>query len=666
MKKHSFIFLLALAVLLTVPGIASAAPVITRLAGSNRYQTSVAIAQNGWTQSDTVILATGADFPDALAGSVVARKYNAPLLLTPPAGLDAGVAQEIRALQARQVIILGSSSAVSDSVARELESQGLAVPRLQGADRFATAVRIAQAVAGAATPNSVYLANGDGFADALSVAPVAARLQLPVLLTSSDTLPAVTLSYLLDAHVSHVTLIGSSVVISDSIKTLLQSKGISVDRLQGADRFATNTAVAASSGSDFSNVYLATGLDFPDALSGAALAALHNSMVIQVQPNQLPWSTYSFLSSHRGEIKNYFILGSSMAVSAAVDSSIRTNLANLISLMYLGPGNSSVSSYESRLSADPNILQAVNYLSPSWLSLIDGNGTVVEDSRYSASDYQSFVQWAHGRGLSVLPLAASPWGSEGRAWVNTTLQNAPQTLVNNLVSQVNSLGADGLVLDFEDFSTSSTLFTNLVSQLADALHARNKLLVVAVMAKDGASDSWLGRFDYAGITAKADLMNIMTYDNHIGANDQGPVAPVPWIQTVLDRAINTYHVPSSRILMGLPLYGRHWYLDAQTGNWLETKPLSCQDAMNLAASNGAPVQRSGSDPTPGFSFQGPYPSTYQGSATGNTQHQVWFDDPLSWSRKLDLAGLNNLGGVASWGFNWPAPPDLWTIMQQKI
>src|SRR5690606_10527730 len=60
-----------------------------RISGDTRYDTAIAISQEGWKSADTVVLATGADFPDALAGGPLAYQQNAPILLTRPASLFA-------------------------------------------------------------------------------------------------------------------------------------------------------------------------------------------------------------------------------------------------------------------------------------------------------------------------------------------------------------------------------------------------------------------------------------------------------------------------------------------------------------------------------------------------------------------------------------------------
>lgn len=131
---------------------------VHRIAGTDRYLTAVAVSQQMWADThieppgrrnaDAVVLATGTGFADAVAGVPLAAKVNGPLLLTEPGSPTPSTAAEIaRILPAnvgRTLYVLGGTNAVSRSVDIKLQSMGYTVVRFSGADRFATAVQIAQ------------------------------------------------------------------------------------------------------------------------------------------------------------------------------------------------------------------------------------------------------------------------------------------------------------------------------------------------------------------------------------------------------------------------------------------------------------------------------------------------------------------------------------------
>ena len=121
----------------------------------------------------------------------LAHKVNAPILLTQTNKLTDGVLEEIERLGASIVIVLGGESAVSKDVTNKLSKANLTVERASGANRFATAAAIANLIA----PNGadeVVIANGMDFPDALSVASHAAQAGTPILLTTTDKIPAET------------------------------------------------------------------------------------------------------------------------------------------------------------------------------------------------------------------------------------------------------------------------------------------------------------------------------------------------------------------------------------------------------------------------------------------------------------------------------------------
>lgn len=145
--------------------------------------------------------------------------------------------------------------------------------RLAGADRFATAVEVSKATFNGPVPVA-YIANGMGFADALSGSPAAATQRGPLLLVSASSIPAVVGAELTRLQPGRIVVLGGTSVVGNAVATALDAYTAgSVTRLSGADRYATSAAVATSVFSDArTKAYIAYGLTFPDALSGGAPA----------------------------------------------------------------------------------------------------------------------------------------------------------------------------------------------------------------------------------------------------------------------------------------------------------------------------------------------------------------------------------------------------------
>lgn len=254
---------------------------LPRIGGLDRYDTSALISQAGWTGSDTVIIARSDDFADALAGAPLAYKLGAPVLLTATDKMNDKTSAEIKRLQAKKAVILGGTGAVSQDVEQSLKNMNLEVKRIEGVDRFETAALIAREVAplGAETTVVVY---GMNFPDALSVSSYAAAKGIPILLTDTNSIPKSTLDAIHDLKVKNTLVIGGSGVIADDVLNELPG----AERLGGSDRYSTCMEIASYFHKDTEKVYVATGLDFADAVSGAALAAKQNTGILLVDGKQ--------------------------------------------------------------------------------------------------------------------------------------------------------------------------------------------------------------------------------------------------------------------------------------------------------------------------------------------------------------------------------------------
>ncbi|MEZ0482160.1 cell wall-binding repeat-containing protein [Planococcus sp. SSTMD024] len=277
---------------------------VKRISGNNRYYTSIKISQEGWNDADTVVLATGSDFPDALAGGPLAYQEDAPILLTRTKSLNTETKQEIKRLGAKKVMILGGNTAVSMEVEAELESMGLSTERLGGKTRFETAALIA----GKIDSNRAVVANGLNFPDVLSISSYAAKNGVPILLTRTDRIPDETRSAL--KGVSSTYVIGSTSVVSKSVYDDLPKP----TRYGGKDRYETGYEVSTKLQLGTDKAFIATGSNFPDALAGSVLAAKNDAPILLVRPEAIPDATKNQLSIYNG----FSIFGGTGAVSDEV------------------------------------------------------------------------------------------------------------------------------------------------------------------------------------------------------------------------------------------------------------------------------------------------------------------------------------------------------------
>jgi putative cell wall-binding protein len=264
------------------------AAAVSRLKGSDRFDTSAAIASQYAAGQDVVYLANGLGFADALAGAALAAKHDGPVLLVEQDAIPSSVATQLDRLNPAQIVIFGGSAAVSDDVlaqARAYTSGG--VTRLSGANRYATSAAIADTYPSGIS--TVYIASGLSYPDALSGGASAGRNNRPLLLTDPSSLPPETRAALERLDAGQIVILGGSAAVSNTVASQLQSYTTgSVTRIAGSDRYETSALIARTFPVDRARVFVATGTSFPDALSGSALAGTESTPVVLTKPSDLP------------------------------------------------------------------------------------------------------------------------------------------------------------------------------------------------------------------------------------------------------------------------------------------------------------------------------------------------------------------------------------------
>jgi len=290
-----------------------------RLAGTDRYSTAAAISAATFSPGvDVAYLATGANFPDALAGAAAAGMQHAPILLVTRDAIPVSAAAELLRLQPKRIVILGSTAVVSSAVGTEARDYTAGeVTRIAGADRYSTAAAISAATFAPGVPVA-YLATGANFPDALAGAAVAGSQGAPILLVTATEIPAATVTELKRLKPARIVILGSTSVVSSAVGTIARTLTAGeVTRLSGADRYATAAAISgASFDAGVEVVYVATGANFPDALAGAAAAGSEGAPIVLVTKDTIPGATATELQ--RLDPGRIVVLGSTGVVSEAV------------------------------------------------------------------------------------------------------------------------------------------------------------------------------------------------------------------------------------------------------------------------------------------------------------------------------------------------------------
>ena len=646
--------------------------VISRIYGRTLYDTALEISGNGWNEASAAVLATGANFPDALTGTVLAHKVGGPLLLTEPRNLDPGVAVELSRLGVREVYLLGGTAALSESVEQSLNEQGIFTRRLAGWDQYETAAAIADAI----EPSSreAFLVNGARFPDALSVSSYAAAHGIPILLSRSNSLPPATIEALARLDIREVTFIGGTAVLSDSLEAELAGlpQPVTVKaRYAGYDQYETNTTVLDQLFFNTSAIYAATGETFPDALAGAALAAKSSAPILLLPHGQLGDTTTAYLNQKRTAGSSFTIFGGWGVISYKTESVLRTGaVLSRVSLQYTQGNLDGDKGMLAQIRSIPTpATDYVDIVSPNWYYLSDdADGSITGDHDANPANYSRLITAAHSRSLKILPTLHSSWDSPKTADTVLASPELRAELIAQLKDRIGRLNADGVVIDIELLSnTSAPHLSQFMKELYTELHPLNKLVVQAVMPRTG-TESWSGAFDYAALAKSVDYLHIMTYDYNSAS--PGPIAPLDWMQKVLNYT-RAQGVDMSKVLLGIPYYGRDWTETTAGGSSPSysrqsrglctiggsTDPRD-QGMMEVSAQQGSPVQRD-SSLVPYFTYV---------DAAG--PHTAYFDDAVSWDRKLELLNEYALGGVGAWSLYWTLHPvtsaEMYPLLKQYL
>ncbi len=248
-----------------------------RIAGPNRYSTAARVSRAFFEPGVAAVhIVTGEDFADALSAGAAAASAGGPLLLVRKDSIPAETLAELTRLRPERIFVAGGPVVISQTVVDDLRVYATSgsVSRLAGADRYGTAA----AVAAAAFPGgvgTVYLASGNGFADALSAGAGAVTVEGAVLLSTPDQLPAETAASIRNLDPSEVVLVGGTAALAPAIEIELRNLGVEVvRRVAGSDRYGTSAVISSETfAAGVSSVLVATGMAYPDALAGVAAAA---------------------------------------------------------------------------------------------------------------------------------------------------------------------------------------------------------------------------------------------------------------------------------------------------------------------------------------------------------------------------------------------------------
>ena len=275
----------------------------TRVAGADRIQTAVEVSKKYYESAETVIVANYEQFADSLSASALSKALKAPILLVKKDQLDSVVAQEIKRLGAKNVIVIGGEKSV-DKAKNSLSKYNLQT--IAGSDRYETSAKIAQEIIKLTGTKKAVIASGEVFADALTVAPLANKNNMPILLVQPNNIPKATQEVL--KQIEEVIIVGGEKTISKEVENKLPNP----TRIAGANRYETAKKIYEYGFKDRTEVNIANGTVPADSLVIGSI----DCPILLAEANEIPEATKQAFEEAKFEKVNVF--GGENSISESV------------------------------------------------------------------------------------------------------------------------------------------------------------------------------------------------------------------------------------------------------------------------------------------------------------------------------------------------------------
>lgn len=257
---------------------------------------------------------------------------------------------------------------------------------------------------------------------------------------------------------------------------------------------------------------------------------------------------------------------------------------------------------------------------------------------------------------SLLVLTNFSEGSFSSDIVATILRNdeLQETLITNILETIKEKGYQGINVDFEYvYPEDRENYNNFLRRMVARFRPEGLLVTTALAPKESTDQTGLlyEAHDYQAHGEIVDFVIIMTYEWGWAGGSPLAIAPINKVRDVLDYA--TTVIPSSKIMLGVPLYGRDWKVPWVQGTLART--VSPLEAIRLARTYQVEIHYNETFQSPFFNYT---------DASGQ-QHEVWFEDARSVQAKYDAVKAYQLRGVSYWVLGSPFPQN-WPVLQNNF
>lgn len=321
------ILLIAISLCLYTPSV-FAQHTVSRIEGSNRYEVAVNAAKRGWQEAPAVVLVGGDAYADALSAVPYAYQQGAPVLLTNASSLSDAAKTGLQQLKTKRVTILGGTASISEKVVKQLRAMNLSVSRIQGKNRYELAANVAKHMKSA---SAAVVVNGSAYADAVAIAPYAAKQGYPILLTDAKGLRQETANLLKNKAIKRTIVIGGETSVN---KTAFQKLPSPV-RISGANRYEVAAQIAKTYPMKTSQTFMSHGYAYADAAAAASIAAKQGQTLLLTDAQTVPNAIRKIIGTK--QISAFTVVGG----TSTIQTNVITQLKNAVlgETIFIDPGH---------------------------------------------------------------------------------------------------------------------------------------------------------------------------------------------------------------------------------------------------------------------------------------------------------------------------------------
>jgi len=270
-----------------------------------------------------------------------------------------------------------------------------------------------------------------------------------------------------------------------------------------------------------------------------------------------------------------------------------------------------------------NLISTVH---PFWYQ-INSDGSI---SKFSGAEDEEIIEFCKTNNIQIIPVISNEQNPEPvRSIIND--KTATDSHISDIMQLVNDNGYDGIEIDYENLEADDrTNYSTFLTDLSNEIHQNSKLLTTAVHAKTADEGSWGGPAaqDWTVINNTCDRVKVMTYDYHWSTSEAGDIAPISWMEEVLDYALTVLN--QDKIQLGIHFYGYDW--QGKNG-----KDLTYTDVLDIQESNDIGQIMTTTEEEKYFIYD-----------DEGEKHTVYFADNEVVRPRIELANKYDIAGIGIW------------------